>query len=788
MYDRQQTNPAEETGHGRGDEVFGRYELMELLGRGAMGEVWRAKDAPHNREVALKFLYGSGLLSDRERERLRKEALTVIKLHHTNIVRVYDYMSETGGKSAIVMEYVEGETLTQLLEMRPGGVMEVSEAESIVLGIAEALAGAHDHRPGVLHRDVKPDNIMVTKSGRVILMDFGLAETARETLLSRSVKAGVGLRSSGTPLYMSPQQQRGDEAGESDDWYGLGATIYEMLTGRPPFFRGNIEYQIEKVDAPKMVDRRKELGVTGKDIPKEWERAIAEMLSKKPEGRKSAGRELLRRLQRKKVMEVPGGESGARKNGRLGIVMGVVVMLAVTGLVGWQWFGERGEEPATKAIAIPGVAGELEKQEDVEKEKEAARQAQFAREWSGIVAEYRTQLSERSQINLSGGETGLTGLKSRLEALWDELTREVEARRVAGVSEAVWSGEYPGKLGEELLGLWEEKKGAEWSERVREFREMVGGGVERVEDWKLAAERKWEEVSHGPYGDDLELYAKLGLDRSAQGQAMPAPPLAELEAEWEAAQALWLAQEMEGGEAGEVKTIGGMEMVWCPPGTFMMGSPGGEEGRDDDERQREVRLTTGFWLAKTECTQGQWEKVMGTDVAAQQAKENSSGDVTGVGREHPMYFVSWGDAQEWIVEMNKKHPPGEGWKWSLPTEAQWEYACRAWSEGAYGGTGNLNETGWYGENSGRTTHGVGGKKPNAWGLYDMHGNVWEWCLDWYGEYPSGAVNDPEGSYRVNRGGSWFSDDHDCRSAHRAWDYPEYRSDFLGFRPAVSSSR
>jgi formylglycine-generating enzyme required for sulfatase activity len=253
---------------------------------------------------------------------------------------------------------------------------------------------------------------------------------------------------------------------------------------------------------------------------------------------------------------------------------------------------------------------------------------------------------------------------------------------------------------------------------------------------------------------------------------------------------------MEGSRAGEVREFGGIEMVWCPPGEFLMGSPKDEADRNDDETQHRVTLTRGFWMAKTETTQRQWESVMGTDVTQQKAKGDHYGEVTGEGATHPMYFVNWEDAQEYLEKMNGQHPMPLGWKWVLPTEAQWEYACRAGTERAFATTsgtlGDLDEMAWYDGNSGSTTNPVGTKKANAWGLHDMHGNVWEWCSDRYGEYSSGSSSDPTGAttgyYRVNRGGSWSNDAQFCRSAVRSGRAPDFRFHDLGFRPALVSIR
>jgi len=204
-----------------------------------------------------------------------------------------------------------------------------------------------------------------------------------------------------------------------------------------------------------------------------------------------------------------------------------------------------------------------------------------------------------------------------------------------------------------------------------------------------------------------------------------------------------------------------MEMVWCPPGTFMMGSPEEEEGRNSGETLHQVTLTKGFWMAKYEVTRRQWNSVM----------EHDSSPFAG--DELPMQLFSH-DAQNFCEKTGLQ----------LPTEAQWEYACRAGSEGRFGGTGNPDEMGWYGENG--RPHPVGQKSPNAWGLHDMHGNMWEFCADWDGEdYSGDAVTDPTGpatgDARVMRGGSVVSGERWCRSACRMKEL-HFNAFYGGFRP------
>lgn len=206
-----------------------------------------------------------------------------------------------------------------------------------------------------------------------------------------------------------------------------------------------------------------------------------------------------------------------------------------------------------------------------------------------------------------------------------------------------------------------------------------------------------------------------------------------------------------------------------------MGSPLNEADRYEDETQHLVTLTKGFWLAKTECTQEQWESVM---------RDNPS---KFKGDDLPVETMSWDDVQEWIKKINSQTTLPSGWAWGLPTEAQWEYACRAGTADA----GELDEMGWYGENSGERTNPVGTKKANVWGFHDMYGNVWEWCSDYSGDIASAPATDPtgpsSGSNRVFRGGGWLGYADVCRAAFRGgYAPPDDRGNDIGFRPALSS--
>ena len=239
--------------------------------------------------------------------------------------------------------------------------------------------------------------------------------------------------------------------------------------------------------------------------------------------------------------------------------------------------------------------------------------------------------------------------------------------------------------------------------------------------------------------------------------------------------------------AKEITNSIGMKLVLIPKGTFQMGSPIKEEGAVKDEEQQ-VTISKDYYLSVTEVTQGQYEKVMGTNPSYFQGDK-----IKGRSFNHPVEMVSWEDAVEFCKKLSDlPEEKKAGRVYRLPTEAEWEYVCRAGGKSAYSfgeSSKSLGDYAWFNENSNRQTHPVGEKKANARGLYDMQGNVWEWCSDWYDEYPKGTVSDPTGpkggSLRVGRGGSWDFVAALCRSAFRGRVVPSYRSSDFGFRVALS---
>jgi formylglycine-generating enzyme required for sulfatase activity len=230
-----------------------------------------------------------------------------------------------------------------------------------------------------------------------------------------------------------------------------------------------------------------------------------------------------------------------------------------------------------------------------------------------------------------------------------------------------------------------------------------------------------------------------------------------------------------------------LPVVRVRAGSFTMGSPSSEEGHSSDEAQHQVTLTRDFWLGATEVTQAQWRAVMGSNPSYFDDCDAC-----------PVERVSWDDAVAFLNALSDREGlarcyDGASFKglvcegYRLPTEAEWEYAARAGTTGAR--YGDLGAIAWHAGNSGGRTGPVGEKQPNAWGLHDMLGNVWEWVHDWYASYPSGAVSDPQGpssgGYRVFRGGGWSDEARSARAAFRVGDAPANRGGFLGLRAARS---
>ena len=629
-----------------GEVILGRYMVERELGQGGMGVVYGCLDRVGGVRVAVKCLPPELAHDSMEMEEVRENFRLVYGLSHPNIAGVRQLERDARGEYFLVMEVAEGESLRKWErgKWKAGGV-GLSEAVAVLRQVAAALDYAHSEK--VVHRDVKPGNVMIDGKGRIKVLDFGLADQIR-TSLSRASQTYRG--TSGTGPYMSPEQWRGRPQDGKTDQYALGVMAYEMLAGRLPFENTDMSVLREVV------------------------------LKEEPDA-------------------IPGVPDGAMDAIRRAMAK------------------DRGERFASCGEFVEALEG-----------KRSAGTKTVDQPQSGPV-------QKPISVGAGGEKVFLqkVRLAKALEAAGREEMKKAEKETLERVREVLVAGEEALKAGQ--FGA----AGALFGQTEGELSEWQSGLTARREAEARAEAEKQR----------LEEARRQEEERKARERA----------------------EAVARRKAGETKRIvlpGGvaMEMVWCPPGNFLMGSPADESGR----HQHWVTLTEGFWMAKYAVTQKQWKSVM----------ENNPSHF--MGDNLPVECVSWNDCQEFCQKA------GNGLR--LPTEAEWEYACRAGSAGAYGGTGRVKEMGWYDALSSGQTHPVGEKRPNAWGLYDMHGNVWEWCADWYdsGYYAKSPGVDPKGSAsgksRVLRGGCYWDDPRRCRSASRNCFNPSSRGRNFGFRPVA----
>ena len=389
-------------------------------------------------------------------------------------------------------------------------------------------------------------------------------------------------------------------------------------------------------------------------------------------------------------------------------------------------------------------------------------------------------------------------------AAWDVLKRfygepyQTQATEHAEAIETL--RRLPKQLGDEeaTLLLFDENDPVKQEAKRKAREEAERKAKEEAErEAREEAERKTKEEAERKVRKEAERKVKAEGERKSRKDAKRK---AKTEAEWE----LELLEELEREEAecikrqfNSAKTAGtrkalkikGVEFAfrWCPPGTFLMGSPASEADRHDNETRHKVTLTKGVWMLETSVTQGMYCAIFGSNPSCFKWGN------------YPVESVSWFDCQSFCKVLNALGVAPAGYAFRLPTEAEWEYACRAGTNRPYfwGSTLNGDKANCKGDypyggvSKGRylkKSSAVGSYIPNAWGLYDMHGNVYDWCVDWFGDYDAGPQTDPmgpsKGSCRVLRGGSWYSGARSCRSASRNSLDPTSRNNYCGFRLAL----
>jgi serine/threonine protein kinase/Tfp pilus assembly protein PilF len=371
-----------------GQIVFGRYKLVKVLGRGGMGIVWLARDQELERDVALKFLPDLMIQDRALLGQLKRETKRCLELTHPHIVRIYDFIHDERS-GCISMEYVDGETLSSLRAEKEHQVFESDEIAGWITQLCEALDYAHN-RARVIHRDLKPSNLMVNQRGDLKVADFGIARSLADSASRLTAEQSR----SGTLVYMSPQQLSGERGTHLDDIYSLGATIYELLTSKPPFYSGNIDRQICERVAPSMTERRKEFKIEPTFVSPVWEDAVAACLAKEPSRRPQSAAEVARLLQLASGQPRIRTTLGKRIK-KKALLIGSIAALSVLAFAG-LYFGVLKEDakPVSHASVIPEKSIAVLPFENRSEEK---ANAYFA---EGIQDEILTRLSKIADLKV----------------------------------------------------------------------------------------------------------------------------------------------------------------------------------------------------------------------------------------------------------------------------------------------------------------------------------------------------------------------------------------------------
>ncbi len=710
-----------------------RYLIQEEIGRGGMATVYKAIQKNLNRPVALKVVHHNLLHDEEFIARFHREAQLCASLNHPNIVHIYDE-GQVSDVHFMAMEYLEGTDLRNLV--RNNGKLGMEQTMQYLIPVAEALYYAHGQE--LIHRDIKSSNIFITGSGRVVLTDFGIAYAASATQLT---KAGTVI---GTPEYMSPEQADGRKVDHRTDLYSLGVVMYECLAGRVPLQGEAVVSTIYKV----VHEQPDQSALQG--ISKSLQTLILSLLSKDPDQRPGSAADVAKALKQIKQgknwhpqaiyipdEQLPDPENNPEGNTdrKIPLLRKIFIKMQTEGKAFYQSVIPGKERPERKLpiivlpLALIGIIltvtliyYPLANRQKLE--KEIGRETELPQE---PITEYPGMTEEEREH---------PGVEMEREEQEKQM-REVERQR---------------QMEQQVQQREAERQRQLAKQRERQEAERLESQRRDQEAWQKANSANTI-IAYERYLRDFPSGLNAGQARINIGKLYD--------------------EEIQVKEASRRDPFHN-QMVLVRGGTFTMGCTS-EQGDDCELNEMPASMVTlsDFFIGKYPVTQRQWRDIMGDNPSHFSRCDDC-----------PVENVSWNDVQGFISKLNQV----TGKAYSLPTEAQWEYAARGGRQSTgykYAGGDNLDAVAWYSGNRGSRPQQVGKKRPNELGIYDMSGNVWEWCRDFYGPYTPGEKQNPTGASfgpnRLLRGGSWNSAAEHCRVSYRNISTPGYSSSNFGFR-------
>ncbi len=714
---------------------LGQYQILERVSRGATSTVYKAYQEKLDRFVAVKVLSPHFIDEENFLERFRREAQAVARLDHPNILPVYDY-EQAGDVVYIVMKYVNTGTLRELM----GSPLDLRDTMEIVTQVGLALGFAH--KQGVIHRDVKPSNILVGENNWALLTDFGLAKIMASG--RKVTESGVGM---GTPDYMSPEQAQGLTIDGRADLYSLGVTLYEMLTGKTPFDGDSgmaivVKHITEPVKPPREIDPA---------IPIEVESVIMKALMKDPNQRFQTAESMVAAL--------------ARAVGPIG---GRIVGVA-TSVDREEVLHPPASGPARKINVTPLVAG----------------LRSFARRgWSILraglikfgkifiaIALGLVVILKSSGALLLRGLRALGGFAKRFGLVAIAFVRSMGQRIRSGLAAHRESIAQLNASTETARYIDLKTPLASFGRSIQAHRRKLGIALGVIVMLALLVLL----IASGALRVQ-SLNGSLVLNLERTPVAVSATPAATVAAN----KPILTASNATAATASSGSSPAGM--VFVAGGSFTMGATGGKF--DLDETPAHVVTLDSFYIDANEVTVAQFARFANASGYQTDAERGGDGmtwrTFSAADRQNfPVTYVSWNDAARFCAYYGGR----------LPAEAEWEYAARGNTKRAYpwGDTFNVAWANTVEFGAGQPVAIASNSARSPYGAYDMSGNVWEWVQDWYGSeyYKTSPASNPigpaTGLMKVIRGGSFKTKGNAATTTARGQASIDGRSDDIGFR-------